>query len=72
MRAKIVARYTVLSAGLHSSVCKLIRPAPVSSRLGLFFGCKRFGPPNQARKRTLVLLGASLTLPRIARAGSPL
>jgi len=23
--------------------------------LGLFFGCKRFGPPNQSRKRTLVL-----------------
>jgi len=25
--------------------------------LGLFFGCKRFGPPNQSRKRTLVLDG---------------
>lgn len=23
--------------------------------LGLFFGCKRFGPPNQSKKRTLVL-----------------
>jgi hypothetical protein len=23
--------------------------------LGLFFGCKRFGPPNQGKKRTLVL-----------------
>ena len=23
--------------------------------LGLFLGCKRFGPPNQSKKRTLVL-----------------
>ena len=23
--------------------------------LGLFFGCKRFGPPNQSKKRTLIL-----------------
>lgn len=23
--------------------------------LGLFLGCKRFGPPNQGKKRTLVL-----------------
>ena len=23
--------------------------------LGLFLGCKRFGPPNQSNKRTLVL-----------------